>query len=77
LFSSLVVTDVPAIINKLEDPQQVYAWEVQVPAKVTYRSTTSAATEELMFHIMIQRVSQLQNPMGVGIASVIMAENPR
>jgi len=44
---------------------------VQLPIQVTYRSNTAQRTDTLKLQLVIERVSSLENPSGVGIAQWI------
>jgi len=44
-----------------------YRWEVQLPIAVTYKGATEGRTDNLLLTLLIERVSALENPDGVGI----------
>ena len=44
-----------------------YRWQVQLPISVTYKSATEGRTDNLLLTLIIERVSALENPNGVGI----------
>lgn len=44
-----------------------YRWEVQLPIAVTYKGATQGRTDNLLLTLLIERVSALENPDGVGI----------
>lgn len=44
-----------------------YRWQVQLPISVTYKSATDGRTDNLLLTLIIERVSALENPNGVGI----------
>ena len=44
-----------------------YRWVVDLPLTVSYRAGNSGRTDELMIRLVIDRVTSLENPNGVGI----------
>lgn len=44
-----------------------YRWQVQMPIAVTYKGAAEGRTDNLLLTLVVQRVSALENPDGVGI----------
>jgi intracellular multiplication protein IcmL len=44
-----------------------YRWIIQMPLQVTYRSGSQTRTDNLELNLVVERVSSLENPNGVGI----------
>ena len=44
-----------------------FRWEVQLPISVTYKGATEGRTDNMLLTLLIERVSALENPDGVGI----------
>lgn len=44
-----------------------YRWQVQLPIAVTYKGATEGRTDNLLLTLVVERVSALENPNGVGI----------
>lgn len=67
---STIVTSTP-IINSEGLSNGVYAWQVDVPIRVTYENSDSRATQELLAKLLIIRESTLEKRYGVGIAQFV------
>jgi intracellular multiplication protein IcmL len=48
-----------------------YAWKIQLPMLVTYQSASTRTTQDLLVSAIISRRSELEHPMGLGIAQII------
>ena len=44
-----------------------YRWQVQLPIAVTYKGAAEGRTDNLLLTLVVERVSALENPNGVGI----------
>lgn len=44
-----------------------YRWVLEMPLQVEYRAASQARTDNLVLRIVVERVSALENPSGVGI----------
>lgn len=44
-----------------------YRWVLEMPLMIEYRASGQARTDNLMLRIVVERVSSLENPAGVGI----------
>ena len=44
-----------------------YRWQVQLPIAVTYKGAEEGRTDNLLLTLVVERVSALENPNGVGI----------
>lgn len=65
-----VVTAVPRsapVILQQGVLRGVYRWQIQLPIQVTYKSATEGRTDNLLLTLVVERVSALENPAGVGI----------
>lgn len=71
LIVNLTVTHNPVIIK--EGVIEGYKlWKLQVPATITYRNETSVSSNKVIFTVTVSRVSLLTDPVGLGIAKIIM-----
>ncbi|MGE3318815.1 MAG: type IVB secretion system apparatus protein IcmL/DotI [Candidatus Berkiella sp.] len=79
LVVSAVPTGAPVILKKgiFNDgsPTGVYSWTVQLPMQLEYRSSTDRFTQRILLTMLITRVSTLESPKGVAIASFVVSEN--
>jgi intracellular multiplication protein IcmL len=48
-----------------------YAWKIQLPMLVTYQSASTRTTQDLLVSAIISRRSELEHPMGLGVAQII------
>ncbi len=48
-----------------------FAWKIQMPMLVTYESSQNRQSQDLMVTAVIVRRSELEHPMGLGIAQII------
>lgn len=65
-----VVTAVPRsapVILQQGVLRGIYRWKIQLPIHVTYKSSTEGRTDNLLLTLVVERVSALENPAGVGI----------
>jgi intracellular multiplication protein IcmL len=76
---SAVPTGAPVILKKgiFNDgsPNGVYSWTVELPMELDYRSSTDRFKQNIILTMLITRVSTLESPQGVGIASFVVREN--
>jgi len=72
LVVSSVITDNPIILNEGATPDGTYAWQVQFPLLVTYQSASEQMKQNMVLTLLIARVSTLESPKGVGIASFVI-----
>jgi len=79
LVVSAVPTGAPVILKKgiFNDgsPTGVYSWTVQLPMQLEYRSSNDRFTQKILLTMLITRVSTLESPKGVAIASFVVSEN--
>lgn len=52
-----------------------YRWVLEMPLQVEYRSKDQARTDNLRLRLVVERVSSLENPNGVGIQQWIAVAN--
>ncbi len=71
LIVSAVATGAPVILQKGELNGR-YSWRLQMPLLVTFQSASQFSQESYMVTMLIQRVSTLNNPRGIGISQVIV-----
>lgn len=71
---STIVTSTP-IINSEGLNNGTYAWQVDVPIRVTYQNSENKATQELLAKLLIVRESTLEKRFGVGIAQFVTSSN--
>jgi intracellular multiplication protein IcmL len=71
LIVSLVVNQVPVVVKE-GVINGVKLWKLQVPAVMTYRNESSVSSNEVIFTVTVSRVSLLTDPVGLGIAKIIM-----
>ena len=73
---SAVPTGAPVILKQgvLNDGSElgVYSWTVQLPMDINYRSATEQTKQSIVLTMLITRVSTLESPSGVGIASFVI-----
>lgn len=78
---SAVPTGAPVILKKgvLNDGSGagagVYSWTVQLPMELEYRSANERFRQRIVLTMVISRVSTLESPKGVAIASFVVSEN--
>lgn len=76
---SATPTGAPIILRKgiFNDgsPTGVYSWTVELPMELDYRSSTDRFRQKIVLTMLITRVSTLESPKGVGIASFVVREN--
>jgi len=53
----------------------VYSWTVQLPMQLEYRSANERFSQKILLTMLITRVSTLESPKGVAIASFVVSEN--
>lgn len=53
----------------------VYSWTVQLPMQLEYRSANERFSQRIILTMVITRVSTLESPKGVAIASFVVTEN--
>lgn len=72
LIVSAVATSAPVILQKgLLNGR--YSWRVQMPLLVTYQSASQFTQDSYLVTMLIQRVSTLNNPRGIGISQIVVA----
>lgn len=71
LIVSAVATGAPVILQKGVLNGR-YAWRLQMPLLVTFQSASQFTQESYMVTMLIQRVSTLNNPRGIGISQIIV-----
>lgn len=71
LIVSLSVDQVPVVIKEgvLDG---VRLWKLQVPAVISYRNSSSVSSNNVIFTVTVSRVSLLADPVGLGIAKIVM-----
>jgi intracellular multiplication protein IcmL len=78
LVVSAVPTGAPVILRKglYKDGSVsgVYGWNVQMPMVLTYQSATEQFKQNIVLNLLITRMSTLESPKGVGIASFVVSE---
>jgi intracellular multiplication protein IcmL len=79
LIVSLSVDHVPLVIDKGPIANgRYYAWKLQAPATLTFRNTKGQPfTNKVVFTVVVQRRSMLEDPTGLGIAKIIMRNQER
>lgn len=79
LVVSATPTGAPVILKQgiLTDGSTggVYSWTVQLPMQLEYRSSTERFGQKIVLTMVITRVSTLESPKGVAIASFVVTEN--
>lgn len=71
LIVSAVATQAPVILqNGVLNGR--YSWRVQMPLLVTFQSASEFTQASYMVTMLIQRVSTLNNPRGIGISQIIV-----
>lgn len=69
LIVTAVVSGAPVIIRQgLIDNR--YAWQMQIPLKVTYQTQSQRYYDDLIVQILVTRVSTLASIEGIGIAQI-------
>lgn len=71
MFASLVVDETPVVVDK-GGIGDVFAWKIQVPATISYRTATGSSSQRVLFQLVVVRRSELLNASGLGISQVIM-----
>lgn len=72
MYSSLVVTETPIIMNKGIVNGSVFAWQFRVPVNVTYRTVRGTRSTASTIVVTVTRANNMEYPHGVAIASVSM-----
>lgn len=71
LIVSAVATGAPVILQKgLLNGR--YSWRIQMPILATYQSASQFTQSNYNVTMMIQRVSTLDSPQGIGISQIIV-----
>lgn len=55
-------------------PNATYIWMIQLPMMLKFINPTEQLTQNILLNMTISRVSTLESPQGVGIASFVMSE---
>lgn len=71
LIVSAVATRAPIILEKGVLNGQ-YAWRVQMPLLVTYQSASEFTQENYVVTMLIERISTLNSPRGIGISQIVV-----
>jgi len=72
LIASAVVTGAPTIMAKgLLNGR--YSWRIQMPILVTYQSASQFAQNTYVVTLLIQRISTLNSPQGIGISQIVVS----
>lgn len=72
LVVSAVATGAPVILEQ-GVILGTYTWRVQMPLLITYQSASQFSQQAVTVTMLINRVSTLASPLGVGIAQFIVA----
>ena len=78
LVVSAVPTGTPIVLQ--EGPvkkgryQGRYAWQVQLPMRVSYQSANEVINQNIVVTMLVTRISTLQSDRGVGIAQLVVSE---
>lgn len=73
LILSLSLESTPVMIKKGKPEwSDYYLWKLQVPGVLTYRNQGGEYSTKVMFTVVVSRQSMLSDPMGLGIAKIIM-----
>lgn len=71
LIASAVATGAPVIMQKgLLNGR--YSWRIQMPILVTYQSPSVFTQNSYTVTMLIQRVSTLNSPQGIGISQIVV-----
>ncbi len=68
--TSAVPTSAPVLVSQ-GMIQGRYAWKFQIPILVTYQSSEKTVPQNLMIEVLVVRISETENPRGLGIAQLI------
>lgn len=80
MIVSATPTGAAIILNKglIKDGEKtLYRWQVQLPMVINFQSETTPITQYVILNMTIVRVSTLESPDGVGIASYVIREGKR
>lgn len=72
LIVSAVATGAPVVLEQ-GLILGTYTWKVQMPMLVTYQSASQFSQQSVTVTMLIQRVSTLTSPLGIGIAQFIVS----
>lgn len=72
MYSSLVVTETPIIMNKGVIGNEVYAWQFRVPVNITYRTVRGTRSTASTIIVTVTRANNMEYASGIAIASVSM-----
>jgi len=72
MYSSLVVTETPIIMNKGVIGNKVYAWQFKIPVNITYRTVRGTRSTASTIIATITRANNMEYSSGIAIASVSM-----
>ena len=76
LIVSAVATSKPVILAK-GDISGSYYWRIQIPILVTYQSPSDYSQERVVVTLLVQRISTLRSPKGIGIDQFIVSQAAR
>ncbi len=71
LVVSAVATRAPTILEK-GVLNGAYSWRIQMPVLVTYQSASEFSQQNNVVTILIQRISTLNSPRGIGISQFVV-----
>lgn len=72
LIASAVATGAPVLLAKGLLGGR-YSWRIQMPLLVTYQSASQFTQNSYTVTMLIQRVSTLNSPQGVGISQIVVS----
>lgn len=72
LIVSAVATQAPFILEEGELNGR-YTWKVQMGMLITYQSASQVAPQQVVVTLLIQRLSPLSSPKGIGISQFIVS----
>jgi intracellular multiplication protein IcmL len=73
--SNAVATGAPVVVEQ-GILNGHYAWKIQVPVLITYESAGYRNRQAVLVTMLVTRVSTLDNPRGIAIASFYSTEKP-
>jgi intracellular multiplication protein IcmL len=71
LMVSTIPTGPGVVVWQGHLPNGIYAWRVQFPVKMIYRSSSEITSKEYIANVLIQRSVTIKNPSGISIQNVV------
>jgi len=72
LMVSTIPTGPGVVVWQGHLPNGIYAWRVQFPVKMIFRSSSQITSHAYVANVLIQRAVTIKNPSGISIQSIVL-----